>query len=137
MCRRALLFAVVSLCLPLIVVSQPRTPDAAINHFNNANRKAAKGDLDGAIEEYTRAIHLSSHLDGFNSSSRRLANSFNDDSRESIRVIDPFTANAYNNRCLMRYRQKDFRGAIEYCDQALRSLLRLVLLNSNLKPHTS
>src|ERR1044072_6750643 len=120
MYRRALLFAVVSLCLPLTVFSQLRTPEAALTHFNNANKKTSNGDLDGDIEEYTRDIRLSSHLDGFNTSRRRLGNSFDDYSTEGIRVIDPFTANAYNNRCLVRYKQKDFRGAVEDCDEALR-----------------
>jgi tetratricopeptide (TPR) repeat protein len=116
----ALLFAVVSLCLPLTVYSQTRTPEAALNHYNNANKKTGKGDLDGAIEEYTRAIRLSSHLDGSNTSNRRLGNSFDDYSSEGITVIDPFTANAYNNRCLVRYKKKDLKGAVEDCDQALR-----------------
>src|SRR5262245_52626276 len=113
--RCALLFAFVSLCLPIAVFSQTRTPESAINHFRNAEKKIDNGDLDGAIEEYSKAIRLSSHLDGFNSSSRRLGNSFTDtdDSTETITVIDPFTANAYNNRCLVRFKKHDLRGAIE------------------------
>src|ERR1044071_382769 len=119
--RCALLFAFVSLVLPVTIYSQTRTPDAAVSHFKNATKKVDNGDLDGAIEEYTRAINLSSHLEGFDNSNRRLGNSFDDDdSNENIRVIDPFTANAYNNRCLVRFKKKDLRGAIEDCDQALR-----------------
>src|ERR1044071_4180902 len=117
--RCALLFAFVSLCLPITVFSQARTPDAAISHFKNASKKIDNGDLDGAIEEYTRAITLSSHLEGFNSS-KRLGNSFDDYSAKEIKVIDPFTANAYNNRCLVRYKKSDFQGAVEDCNEALR-----------------
>ena len=60
--RYAILFAVVSLLLPATVFSQPRTPEAALNHFNNALKKTGNGDLDGAIEDYTRAITLSSRF---------------------------------------------------------------------------
>src|SRR5215213_1789493 len=118
--RSALLFAVVSLCLPMTVFSQTRTPEAAVNQFNKATKKIEAGDLDGAIEDYTRAINLSSHLEGFKSSNSSLANSFNDDSSEIVRVINPFTANAYNNRGLVRYKKNDFSGAIEDFNEALR-----------------
>lgn len=118
--RCALLFAFVSLCLPVTVLSQARTPDAAIYHFNNANKKIDNGDFDGAIEELTRAIRLSSHLDGFDPSNRRLGNSFTDYSSTEIKVIDPFTARAYNNRGLARYKKHDYAGAIEDYDEALR-----------------
>src|SRR5215216_1675872 len=89
--RCALLFAVVSLWLPVTAFSQTRTPEAALNHFQNAVKKNNNGDLDGAIEDYTRAIRLSSHLDLRKSSQNNLANSFTDYSAEAITVIDPFT----------------------------------------------
>ena len=47
--RCAILFAVVSLWLPVTAFSQTRTPEAALNHFENAEKKIKKGDLDGAI----------------------------------------------------------------------------------------
>ena len=61
--RYAILFALVSLLLPVTVFSQTRTPEAAVNHFKNALKKSGNGDLDGAIEDYTRAIRLSSHFE--------------------------------------------------------------------------
>src|SRR5689334_10696025 len=118
--RCALLFAFVSLCLPITAFAQTRTPEAAVNHFNNASKKIDGGDLDGAIEELTRAIRLSSHLGDSGTSHRDLGNSFNDSSSEEIKVVDPFTANAYNNRGLVRYKKNDFAGAIEDFDEALR-----------------
>ena len=118
--RCAILFAVVSLWLPVTAFSQTRTPEAALNHFQNAEKKIDKGDLDGAIEDYTRAIRLSSHLDLSKSSNSRLGNSFTDYSAETITVIDPFTANAYNNRGLVRFKKGDYFGAIEDFNQALR-----------------
>src|ERR1044072_8090933 len=89
--RYAILFALVSLLLPATVFSQTRTPEAAVNHYKTALKKSGTGDLDGAIEDYTRAIRLSSHFNT-SKSSDRLGNSFTDSN--AVTVIDPFTANA-------------------------------------------
>ncbi len=123
--RCAILFAVVSLLLPITVFSQTQTPEAALNHFKNALRKLGNGDLDGAIEDYTRAI------------SSELALRYAQELRQShwethslttpakaSRVIDPFTANAYNNRGLARFKKGDYMGAIEDFDQALQHQTR-------------
>ena len=118
--RYAIPFALVSLLLPITVFSQSRTPDAAVNHFKNALKKSGNGDLDGAIEDYTRAIRLSSHFNTSKNSDSRLGNSLTDYSAETVTVIDPFTANAYNNRGLARFKKNDFPGAIEDYDQALK-----------------
>src|SRR5215213_1855269 len=118
--RYAIPFALVSLLLPITVFSQPRTPEAALNHFKDAMKKGGNGDFDGAIEDYTRAIRLSSHFDTSKRSDNRLGNSLTDYSAESVTVIDPFTANAYNNRGLVRFKKDDFSGAIEDFDQALK-----------------
>src|SRR5215218_4557493 len=111
MLRSALLFALVSLLLPVTVFSQARTPEAAVNHFKNALKKNGNGDLDGAIEDYTRAIRLSSHFNTPKSSESRLGNSLTDYSADSVTVIDPFTASAYNNRGLARFNKSDYAGA--------------------------
>ena len=118
--RYAIPFALLSLLLPITVFSQARTPEAALNHFNNALKKGGNGDFDGAIEDYTRAIRLSSQFNTSKSSDSRLSNSLTDYSAESITVVDPFTANAYNNRGLARYKKNDITGAIEDFDQALK-----------------
>src|SRR5678815_2350470 len=118
--RYAIPFVLVSLLLPITVFSQSRTPDAAVNHFKNALKKSGNGDLDGAIEDYTRAIRLSSHFNTSKNSDSRLGNSLTDYSAENVTVIDPFTANAYNNRGLARFKKKDYAGAIEDFDQALK-----------------
>ena len=114
--RYAISFALVSLLLPATVFSQTRTPEAAVGHFNNALKKSGNGDLDGAIEDYTRAIRLSSHFDT-SKTSDRLGNSYTDPN--TITVIDPFTANAYSNRGLARFKKGDYAGAIEDYNQAL------------------
>jgi hypothetical protein len=104
--RYAILFALVSLLLPATVFSQTNTPEAAVTQFKNALKKSGNGDLDGAIEDYTRAIRLSSHFN--TSKSDPLGSSFSD--ANSIRVIDPFTANAYCNRGLARFKKGDYIG---------------------------
>src|SRR2546423_10008942 len=120
--RCAILFGVISLWLPVTVFAQAQTPEAALNLFQNAVKKTKNGDLDGAIEDYTRAINLSSHLDTRKNPTTRSGNSFTagDASSEEITVIDPLTANAYTNRGLARYRKGDYGGAIEDYDRALR-----------------
>ena len=116
--RYAMLFAVVSLFLPATVFSQTPTPEAALSHFKNALKKSGKGDLDGAIEDYTRAITLSSRFDTRKPSGNSVTKG--DASAEEITVVDPFTANAYTNRGLARFHKGDYLGAIADYNQALR-----------------
>lgn len=118
--RYGLFFAVIALVLSTSVSVQPQTPEAAVNHFKNALKKTGNGDLDGAIEDYTRAIVLSSRLDANRSNSTRPGNSFAETSTDNITVVDPFTANAYSNRGLARYQKGDLEGAIADLDQAIR-----------------
>jgi len=116
--RYAMLFALVSLFLPATAFSQAPTPEAAVNHFKNALKKTGNGDLDGAIEDYTRAITLSSRFD----TRKRRGITFNEGEApaEEITVVDPFTANAYTNRGLARFHKGDYVGAIADYNQALR-----------------
>src|SRR6476619_7802651 len=118
--RYATPFALVFLLLPITVYSQSRTPEAAVNLFKNALKKTGNGDLDGAIEDYTRAIVLSSRLDATKYGSRS-GNSFAGANESSgVTVVDPFTANAYTNRGLARYKKGDIEGAIADLDEAIR-----------------
>ena len=114
--RHAILFTLVSLLLPATVFSQTRTPEAAVDHYKKALKKSGTGDFDGAIEDYTRAIRLSSHFDTSKTSDRS-GNSFT--APDTITVIDPFTANAYSNRGLARFKKGDYVGAIDDYNQAL------------------
>ena len=122
--RYTILFALVSLILPVTAFAQSRTPEAALNHFKNGLKKTGNGDLDGAIEDYTRAITLSSSLAPRKKSGNSFAES-SDTSSEEITIVDPFTANAYTNRGLARFRKGDYEGAIEDYNQALRITLVL------------
>jgi tetratricopeptide (TPR) repeat protein len=120
--RFAILLGLVSLLLPVNAYAQPKTPEAAVNLFNNALRKTGNGDLDGAIEDYTRAITLSSRLHPGKKSGVPAGNSFSSggETSEEITLIDPFTANAYGNRGLARYQKGDYAGAIEDFTAALK-----------------
>jgi tetratricopeptide (TPR) repeat protein len=82
-----------------------------VSHYRDGDKKVGKGDLDGAIEEYSRAIAISSRLNSSDSET---------DETSNITVIDPFTANAYTNRGVARYRKGDFEGAKADFDAALR-----------------
>src|SRR5687768_4004219 len=98
--RHVFSFAVLALFISTFVATHPtqaQTPEAAINHFKNALKKTARGDLDGAIEDYTRAIALSSRFETRKNNARNSGNSFAgsdtvtpaDDSIDNIKVIDP------------------------------------------------
>ena len=76
-----------------------------------------RGDFDGAIEDYTRAITLSST---FTSGKKSDLRSSSDNSIEDITVVDAFTANAYTNRGLARFKKGDFAGAVADYTEALR-----------------
>ena len=112
--RYALFFAVVALTLSIPVPNAAQTSEAAVNNFKNALKRAGNGDLDGAIEDYTRAITLSSRFDSGKSSNNRPGNSFTGGADASgdgnIIVVDPFIAYAYSNRghCL-------HLGALDRC----------------------
>src|SRR5437867_802625 len=110
--RRYLIqFALVALTLFAIGSVSAQTPNTAINHYRDGAKKVVKGDLDGAIEEYTRAIVISSRFGAAGSENSEANN---------INVVDPFTANAYTNRGVARFKKGDFEGAKADFDSALR-----------------
>src|SRR6478736_5138635 len=108
---RNLIFVVLGSALLAQGSATAQTPNGAVSHYRDGTRKIGKGDLDGAIEEYSRAIAISSRLNSSDSES---------DETSNITVVDPFTANAYTNRGVARYRKGDFEGAKADFDAALR-----------------
>ncbi len=112
-----ILFSLVIFLLCGYSLVHAQTPSSAIDHYEDGAKRLQRGDLDGAIEEFTKAISLSSHLDSnqpTRSNEAPGANGFAASDREAngIIVIDPFTANAYTSRGLARYRKGDVDGAI-------------------------
>ncbi len=110
-CHRIIFIALV-LCI-LASIAEGQSPRAAVDSYNRAAACYKKGDLDGAIAEFTRAIELSSRL---GNPRRGAAGAFNLD---QVKVLDPLTAAAYSNRGLMRFLKRDFDGAIDDCSRAL------------------
>src|SRR5262245_18832067 len=99
-----------------------QAPRAAHDHFNRGSSLYNKGDFEGALADFTKAIEISSRLDnrgradewknktGFGGAASNFDN---------VKVLDPLTALAYANRGLARYRLGDYEGAIADCNRAL------------------
>jgi len=83
-------------------------------------RHMAKGNFDGAIESFTRAIELGSHQEarGLSGESGKL-NLDNPSTSAAIVFIDPLTSVAYSNRAAVRVRKGDLAGALADCDRAI------------------
>jgi hypothetical protein len=116
--RRGITIVILALGLTAATVhAQLRTPSVAMAYYEEGIKKVEKGDLEGAIQDFTRAIELSSSLlprKGFRANSWRNEKDFGGAARtaDRVSVVDPFTANAYSNRCFARYKKNDFEGAV-------------------------
>jgi len=102
------------------VTVKSQTPASAAKYYEHGASKFERGDLDGALADYTRAIEISSHLSPAKSRSLSSANAFDAAEADRIGVIDPITARAYTNRGIVRLRKDDVDGAISDLDQAIR-----------------
>src|SRR5260370_35845893 len=123
MLKRILLSLVIfPLCGYVLV--QAQTPSLAIDHYEHGAKRFQTGDLDGAIEEFTKAISISSHPDSSQLTRSNVppgANGFaaSDSEAREITLIDPFTAKAYTNRGTARYKKGDIDGAIRDYELAI------------------
>ena len=117
-----------SLCIPLLAllvwstatIITAQTPTAALNYFEHGSKRYRKGDLDGAIADFTRAIDISSNL---NNDKRRHDDSLDVAMRsdnDHVTVIDPFTARAYTSRALARVGKGDLNGAMSDLNRSIR-----------------
>src|SRR5262245_35835926 len=111
--------------LALSLLSAPclaQAPRAAHDHFNRGGSLYQKGDYEGAIADFTKAIEISSRLDNRgraddwkrNTGFGGAASNF-----DNVKVLDPLAASAYVNRGLARYQLRDYEGAIADCNRAL------------------
>src|SRR5262245_45164675 len=77
-----------------------QSPYAAQDSYQRGSSRYKKGDLDGAITEFTRAIELSSQIADSNRKSDRKEGELN---FVGVKALDPMAAQAYASRALMRY----------------------------------
>src|SRR5215813_6424668 len=114
--------SVVKAALALSILAAPcmaQEPRAASDYFKRGVSLYRKGDFEGAIADFTKAIEISSRLDNHGRGddwSRKTGAASNFD---KVRVLDPLAADAYANRGLARYRLCDYDGAIADCDRAI------------------
>ena len=106
----------VLLLLIVCLFAHAQTPLSAVNKYHDGSAKLNKGDFDGAIQDFTEAIELSSHLVSAKSPTSRFA----DSDSSQISVVDPFTASAFNDRGVARYRKGDLEGALQDFNSAIR-----------------
>ena len=98
----------------------------AIDYFNRGNLRYNKKDYDGAIVDFTEAIHLDSKFaEAY--VNRGLAREYTQDGEgaitdysEAIRLDPENVASAYNNRGLVREERGDLEGAITDYSEAIR-----------------
>src|SRR5262249_54579920 len=95
-----------------------QAPRAAQDHFNRGSSLYQKGDFEGAIADFTKAIEISSRLDNRNwqggAGFGGAATNF-----DKVRVLDPLAAAAYGNPALALYKLGDYEGAIADSDRAI------------------
>ncbi len=106
----------------LFVAAQ--TPDNVINLFERAIKRSKNGNLDDAIEDYTKVIEVSSRLVEARRGKTRSWNessSFNSSPEDyGITVVDPLTARAYTNRGILLFKKGDLDDALADLDAAIR-----------------
>ncbi|HEY9692183.1 MAG TPA: tetratricopeptide repeat-containing serine protease family protein [Oculatellaceae cyanobacterium] len=97
----------------------------AVDFLRGGLDKVAKGDYNGAIADYDRAIKLNPNLaEAYNN--RGLARSKQEDYNGAIAdynraiSLNPNLVEAYNNRGLTRSKQQDFMSAIADYDRAIK-----------------
>jgi tetratricopeptide (TPR) repeat protein len=125
-------------CAFLIAEAQPNSKAQSL--FKRGNDCYAKGDFEGAIANFTKAIELSSRLDDHpQNADPGLASNFN-----HIRVLDPLTAHAYANRGLLFLRmgkpdqaERDFDRAIQLDPKLKNDLDQRIEAIKKLQPETS
>ena len=115
-----LVVAAFLLCFATITAAQ--TPSSAISLYKHGTSKLNKNDLDGAIQDFTKAIELSSRFGPAKADQgSRFGNDLTTEAEAAnITVVDPLTANAYSNRGVARMRKGDFEGAIQDFGRAIR-----------------
>jgi len=112
-----LLFA--SICL-VSHQTWAQTPGTAIRYFKSGEQKMQKGELLAAVEDYTKAIQISSRPISAKRQHTQTTSSNQFDNSSEITILDPFTAYAYTSRAAGYIELREFDMAISDCEKALR-----------------
>ncbi len=102
----------------LATLAKSQTPSSAVSYYEHGFKRYQKGDLNGAIADFTNAIEISSRLEGSKPNLNDISRTTDDSGH--VTVIDPFTAKAYTSRALARFGQKDYDGAMADLNRAIR-----------------
>ena len=96
-----------------------QTPGAAIRSYKSGDQKMQKGEWLAAVEDYTKAIEISSRpiSKKWQNTQRTSSNQF--DNSSEITIVDPFTAYAYTRRAAVYIYLREFDAAIADCDFAV------------------
>lgn len=94
--------------LAMAALGAAQDPRAAQSWFERGVKECARGDLEAAIRDFTRAIELNS---GF-AARPALGLAFADGERRPVVVMDDFNATAHYNRGVARSRAGEFDGAL-------------------------
>ena len=109
--------------LILICTSMAQTNREAQDRYERGRHRYLKGDIDGAIADFTKAISLSSRPadEHRRPDTRKLDLGFEKREQDfpAVTLLDPLTARIYVDLCLARYSRGDFQGAILDCDRAI------------------
>lgn len=124
---RSLLASLVLILIPVTLV-QSQTSPVSSRYFKQASGKQAKGDLDGAIADYTAVIALKSQpktvyaeaylLRAMLRYTKRDKDGAMTDFSEAIK-LNPQSPKIYFQRALVRLKEKDLDSALADLNQAL------------------
>ena len=112
-----LLFA--SICL-VSHQSYAQTPSAAIRYYKAGDKKMQNGEWLEAVEDYTKAIEISSRPNSTKWQNTQSTSSNQFDNSSEVTIVDPFTAYAYTSRAAAYIHLREFDAAIADCEKALR-----------------
>ena len=112
-------------------VAQAQTLRSAEEYMKRGDARYDRGDMDGAIADFTMAIEMVSRLAPMR---RKIGNAWKEEEAmrdaagfSNARVIDPRAAAVYINRASARYAKGDAEGALADLDQAISIRPRLAI----------
>src|SRR5262249_35443871 len=101
-----------------------QSPQEARELYSRARQRYTRGDIDGAIADYTKAILLCTKPQA-DQRDHRQSGTLNPGlvpealDTPGIALLDPLAASIYADRSLARYARGDLDGAMADCDQAI------------------